>query len=152
MRVTRKINFNNHISNVKKAAFVGTFYPLHDGHAWVIKEALNDFDEVYVVVCQNPDKPIQNLDYVAGDVYKQLKARNCDFARVCILVNKGMTADYMRKLDTNTIIRGYRNKKDWAAEMALKDIYLSSNPDLQFIYYKSPRSLRKISSTEMHKK
>ncbi len=147
MRITRKINFNNNISNVKKAAFVGTFYPLHDGHAWVIKEALIDFDEIYVVVCQNPDKPAQNLDYVAGDVYKQLKARNCDFSRVCILVNKGMTADYMRKLDTNTIIRGYRNKKDWEYEMMLKNAYLSSNPNLQFVYYKSPRKLRKISNS-----
>ncbi len=147
MRITRKINFDNKITNVKKAAFPGTFYPLHDGHAWIIKEALNDFDEIYLVVCQNPNKPIENLDYVAGDVYKQLKSRNCDFSRVCILVNKGLTAEYMKKLDTNIIVRGYRNKEDWNYEMKLKDAYLSSNPNLQFIYYRSPRKLRKISSS-----
>ncbi len=151
MRITRKINFDNNISNVKKAAFVGSFSPLHDGHAWVIKEALNDFDEIYVVVCQNPSKSIENLDYVAGDIYKQLKARNCDFSRVCILVNKGLTAEYMKKLDTNIIIRGYRNKVDWKYEMDLKDIYLSQNPNLKFIYYKSPRQLRKVNSSSIKK-
>ncbi len=149
MGITRKINYSNKISNVRKAAFVGTFNPLHDGHVWIIQEALKDFDQIYVVVAQNPDKPITNLDYVAGDVYKDLKSRNCDFSRVCILVNKGLTADYMNKLDTNVIVRGYRNKEDWKYEMMLKDAYLSRNPNLQFIYYKSPRNLRKISS---HKK
>ncbi len=152
MRITRKINFSNQISNIKKAAFVGTFNPVHDGHVWIIQEALKDFDEIYIVVSQNPDKPQANLDYVAGDVYKDLKSRHCDFSRVCILVNKGLTAEYMKKLDTNTIIRGYRNKHDWKYEMQLKDAYLSLNPNLQFIYYKSPRALHKISSTDIKRK
>lgn len=152
MRITRKINYTNQVSNIKKAAFVGTFNPLHDGHVYVIEQALKDFDEIYLVVCQNPNKPISNLDYVAGDVYQELKSRNCDFSRVCILVNKGLTAEYMKKLDTNVIVRGYRNKQDWKYEMELKDIYLSANPRLQFIYYKAPRSLRKVSSSFLSKK
>ncbi len=149
MRSTRSIHYTNQISHLKKAALVGTFMPVHDGHIYLIEQALKDFDEVYVVVAQNPDKPQANLDYVAGLLYHDLKARRCDMGRICILVNKGLTAQFMKKLDTNVIVRGYRNRQDWKYEMWLKDIYLQSNPNLQFVYYKSPCRLRRVSSSNL---
>lgn len=40
---------------MKRAVIVGKFHPLHNGHSFLIQTALNECDEVHVLVCDHKD-------------------------------------------------------------------------------------------------
>lgn len=63
------------MKNKKIGAFVGKFYPPHIGHLSVIDNALDDFDEIYVVISKNEIRnneirSNQNFENIDADLIK----------------------------------------------------------------------------------
>ena len=59
---------------MKRVIYPGSFNHIHIGHQQVIDIAKKMFDEVYIVICQNPQKPpIDNLDDRMENIEKYME-------------------------------------------------------------------------------
>lgn len=151
MRRSRTTKKNHRKNNLKKAIYCGSFNPFHDGHFFVLKSGLADFHYIYLLVCQNEKKPLHNLEKSAEQTEQYLKQKKVDLKRIKILINNGLTVKYINEnLDTKTIIRGYRNIKDKIYEKKLLKKYQTMDKQINFVLYKSPKNLKKMSSKKIN--
>ncbi len=98
---------------MRKAVYPGTFDPLTYGHLDVIKRGSKIFDELIVSVGHNPLKqPVftitERMDMISTNTRKIQNARVDCF--------EGMLTEYMKKLQTNVILRGIRTVSDFDYE------------------------------------
>lgn len=132
----------------QEAIFPGSFDPFHEGHDFVIQEALkNGFKKIYVIVSWNENK---NRNLTFEESQKMIQ----DFYRlnekIVVLINKNkLTVEISRELNCFNIIRGYRDEKDLIFENELKNNYLNSEPKINFILYRSKINKR---SSQLNKK
>ncbi len=77
----------------KKAIYAGSYDPITNGHLWIIKQAVELFDEVVVAIGENPDKKytfsfedrmytlselLQTMpDASIGKLYKRIPSQLC---------------------------------------------------------------------------
>lgn len=117
--------------NMKKAMFPGSFDPLHEGHIKIIEKAIKLFDELYVVVTFNNEKPN------ASDIEKRflnVKEKLANFKDIKIVMNKDlMTGDFARENNINFIIRSARNVTDFQYELELAAGNHSVNSQLETV-------------------
>lgn len=117
--------------NMKKAMFPGSFDPLHEGHIKIIEKAIKLFDELYVVVTFNNEKPN------ASDIEKRflnVKEKLANFKDIKIVMNKDMmTGDFARENNINFIIRSARNVTDFQYELELAAGNHSVNTQLETV-------------------
>lgn len=123
------------------AIFPGSFDPWHKGHEEVLNMALKDFDKVYVVIMENPEKPTHRLEI--EDRLKKMEYLKSD--RVIVDYHKGLATEYFPIANTSVIIRGYRNQEDFEYEMEKERRYKKQNPNVIFKLYKG---ISDISSTK----
>ena len=76
-----------------KAVYPGTFDPLTNGHLDIIERAANIFDEVVVLINQNPRK--QNLFTVEERVEMIQKSINTlkNASKISVMSGKGLTVN-----------------------------------------------------------
>ena len=74
-----------------KAVYPGTFDPLTNGHLDIIERAANIFDEVVVLINQNPRK--QNLFTVEERIEMIQKSINTlkNASKISVMSGKGLT-------------------------------------------------------------
>ena len=129
---------------MKKAIYPGSFDPIHKGHINIIKKASKLFDELLVVVSNNPEKNNQNdinerLNKVISSIegLKNVKA---------ISNNKTLTSKLASSLDISFLVRSGRNDIDfkYELELAAANKHLNNNletimffPDLDDVDYSS---------------
>ncbi len=129
--------------------FPGTFYPIHEGHKFVINNAIKDgFKNIIVLISINKDKPKRNLDMIYRLVNVFLH-EYIELGIVDVVINYGYTADFLYKNNLNWIIRGYRDWKDYKYEKKLYNEYLQRNPNIMMKLYKSPKELKNIRSSKL---
>ena len=87
----------------------GSYDPVTLGHLDVIRRAAEEYDEVYVVIFNNPAK---EYTFSLGDRMRMLMLATDAFDNVLVSYSDGMVVDYMREHDIEKIIKGYRNDKD----------------------------------------
>lgn len=131
----------------RKGIFCGSFNPFHQGHLYVIKQALKEFEFLYIVICQNEVKPLQNFKKIKLNIKREL-VKNKIQNKCKILINYGMTHEFVNELDSKTIIRGYRNLKDYWYENKLRRFYQSHNNKINFILYKTNKTLKHLRSSK----
>ncbi len=132
----------------KICAFPGSFNPFHQGHMYVINQALNyGFDKVIVLVSYNENKRPYNIKKVFIEVKKILK--NINNKKIKIKLNQGLTVEYLKAKNIEYIIRGYRNYKDLQYEKNLLNQYQKDYPDLKCILFKSDKKHQDISSSKL---
>jgi len=121
----------------KIAIYPGSFNPIHEGHQQVIDIAKQMFDEVYIVICQNPQKPpIDNIDDRVENIKK---IYGNDINIICSDKMTGRLAKDMNAF----IIKGVRNMIDFQNELdqasfnrkyfGVETILIPSSPDLNYI-------------------
>ncbi|MBI3329831.1 MAG: pantetheine-phosphate adenylyltransferase, partial [Nitrospinae bacterium] len=135
----------------KAAVYPGTFDPLTNGHIDLIRRARSLFEEVFVVVSQNPEKqPVFNTKERVALVKRavgQIKG-------VHVESFSGLTVAYARKKGATSIIRGLRATSDFDYEfqMALTNRRLSKKVDTVFLmpseshFYLSSRLIKEIAA------
>lgn len=150
MRKTKHFETVN--TNDNKIAFCGSFDPIHRGHLNLIKRALKKYNFIYLIVSQNPNKKQHNWLKLGGEINDYLVQHHIKREKFKIILNKyKLTPNLMKELNTNIILRGYRNKKDYEYEIDLINSFKKYNQDLEFVLLKSRWWLRNERSSNYKK-
>lgn len=116
------------------ALYAGSFDPFTNGHLYILKEACNIFDKVYLCIADNSAKnrkisPIRT-QLAIQRVLSDEGILNCE-----VIISKDkMIADVCKELDVKYLIRGLRNTSDYLYEENIAKINKELNSDLRTIY------------------
>lgn len=100
------------------AVFPGSFNPFTIGHKSIVDRALGIFDRVVVAVGHNIDKP-------GDDTTRHIEAIRRAFrdnSRVEVTSYSGLTAEFVKRIEASSILRGVRNIADFEYERNLADV------------------------------
>ena len=136
----------------KIAIYPGSFNPIHEGHQQVIDLALQMFDEVIIIIAQNPNKgPIENLKERVDNIRK-IYAHKLDSGELSIIGSRKMTGRIAKDYGAY-IIKGVRNFIDFQNELeqasfnrtkfGVETILIPSKPELNFMSSTLMRELKK---------
>ncbi|WP_027121244.1 pantetheine-phosphate adenylyltransferase [Mycoplasma leonicaptivi] len=131
------------------AAFPGSFDPFHNGHLHILEKALKIFDEIYIVIAQNPKKDKNNFQKNVINIKNKTK----HLKNVFVLINKNeLTANFIKKYNINFLIRSLRDEKDYWYEVNLAKINKEINPNIETILFLADEEYLNISSTNIKNK
>lgn len=130
---------------MRRALYAGSFDPPTLGHLWVLEEGARLFDELVVVVGQNPQKKgawsieervatLQECCAHLGNV----EVRRFD-GRYLVRVAKELGARYL--------LRGLRNAADFAYEQTIRNVNRDLEPSVETVFLLTPRELAEVSSS-----
>lgn len=120
-----------------RALYIGSFDPFTDGHYDILKQAEEIFDEIVIVVANNPQKK------------RRIDADICAYAMQSITkhevkVSNSLTTDLMKYYKCEYLIRGLRNTTDYLYEENLIKQYKLLSPNIKVVYFRTEKD---ISST-----
>ena len=117
---------------MRTAVYPGSFDPCTNGHMDVIKRASKLFDKVVVAVLVNNSK---NPLFSVEKRVEMLKLVTGDLENVEITSFSGLLVDFMKKIDSQIIIKGIRAVSDFEYEfqMALANKKLYDQAETIFL-------------------
>ncbi len=130
---------------MKRAVYAGSFDPVTNGHLWMIREAVELFDELVVAVGVNPDK---RCTFTVDERVELLRAvtRGFDKLRVDVFENQFLV-NYAQSVGANYIVRGIRTASDYEYERTMRYINSDLQSDITTILLLPPREYAEVSST-----
>ncbi len=125
---------------MNRAVFPGSFDPITLGHVDIVNRATNLFDEIIVAVGINKEKK----HLFSNDVrIKFIKETFIKEPKIKVKKYKGLTINFCKKNNINTILRGVRNPSDFEFEKAIahtnyklsgvETVFLITNPEFSYI-------------------
>ena len=136
------------MNNNKKrmGVYPGTFSPFHTGHANILHQALNVFDEVIIARGVNPSKSHIEMDEfpIGHPVLRNAKVESF----------VGLLSDYLGTLDISGgagvfLIRGLRNGDDLQYEQNQLQFIREMYPSLLTTFFICDRNFEHISSSAL---
>lgn len=116
---------------MKRAMYPGTFDPITTGHRDVISRASNLFDEVVVVIMQNPNKkPLFSERERLNMINEVCKP----FMNVSCTIGTGLTVDFAKQIHASVLIRGIRAVMDYEVELQQATANMILNPKIETIF------------------
>jgi pantetheine-phosphate adenylyltransferase len=101
----------------RTCVYPGTFDPFHNGHLDIVKRALKIFETVVIAVAENPrKKPMFSLEERVEMIKNSLSNYE---NRVIVEGFDTLLVDFMRKHNTNIVIRGVRLFTDFEYELQI---------------------------------
>lgn len=115
-----------------RAAYTGTFDPITNGHADVIRRAARMFDELIVAVSGSTSKKSIFDHTERVELAREVLA---DVANVTVMSAEGLIVDFARKHDVGVLVRGVRGVGDYEYEkqMAVMNRHLAPEVDTVFL-------------------
>ena len=125
---------------MNRAIFPGSFDPITLGHVDVIKRGVLIFDEIIIAIgINNQKKHLFNnkvrIKFIEDTFKNENKIKVCNY--------KGLTTNFCKENNINTILRGIRNPSDFEFEKAIahanyklsriETVFLITNPEFSFI-------------------
>ncbi|MFV0254818.1 MAG: pantetheine-phosphate adenylyltransferase [Erysipelotrichaceae bacterium] len=127
-----------------KAMFPGSFDPITKGHLDIIERASKIFDEVLVVLMQNPMKEYS----FKADLRKELVERSIEhLSNVKVLIGTGLTVEFAQKHDIKVLIRGIREVMDYEYEIQQATINMLLNENIETFFMISKPEFSFLSSS-----
>ena len=117
---------------MKVAVYPGSFDPVTNGHLDIIDRSSKLFDQLYVVIMQNPNK--HNI-YSLDERVEMLKLVTKDYRNVGVMAQNGLTVNVAKDLNASFLIRGIRafSDFDYEYQIALTNQDLSENIETVFL-------------------
>ena len=117
---------------MKKAIYAGSFDPITNGHLDIIKRASSLFDELDVVIMQNPDK--ESL-FSVSDRVSLIEDSCTGLSGISVSSFDGLLVDYAHQSSVYTVIRGLRavSDFDYECQMALTNRQLCTDLESVFL-------------------
>ena len=101
---------------MKKAIFPGSFDPITNGHADIIKRGVSLFEEIIVAIGVNSEKKYMfSLEERMRFIEETFK----DEPKIRVITYTGLTIDLCKKEKAEFILRGLRNPADFEFEKAI---------------------------------
>ena len=120
-------------NNIKKTVgvYAGSFNPFHCGHADILRQSLEVFDEVIVAIGRNPLKDNDKEPFPYGNPVLK-KAKVVEF--------NNLLSDFLKNLDLTTrgeifLIRGLRNGEDLQYEQNQLQFIKGMYPSLKTVFF-----------------
>ena len=112
------------------AVYPGSFDPIHFGHIDIATRASDIFDELVAGVY---DRPAKNLLFTVEERHALAKEALADLPNVRVVPFSGLTVEFARQANAQTVVRGLRVTFDFEVEyqMALTNRQLA--PEVEFI-------------------
>jgi pantetheine-phosphate adenylyltransferase len=128
----------------KTAIYPGSFDPITNGHLDLIQRGLKIFDEIIVAIAVNPVKqPLFTIEERVDLIREVLK----DQPRVRIDHFTGLLVDFVRRQNTNVILRGLRAVSDFDYEFQLALMNRRLAPEIETIFLMTSLKWVFLSST-----
>ena len=125
---------------MRRVLFPGSFDPFTNGHLDVVKRAATLFDEVVIGVGTNKMKKYL---FSPEEKISLIEASVADLPNVTVREMSGLTIEYMKEINADTLVRGLRNETDYlyerdSAEMnhflgTVETVFLMARPEHQNI-------------------
>lgn len=129
-----------------KVLFPGSFDPIHEGHLKIIKRASEIFDDVVVLVAQNPYKEYTDIIDRCESAKKSIKKLKLDNVKVDFW--SGQIMEYFEKYYFDVVIRSIRDCDDLEWEEKIAKEYKRQNVDAEFLYFLGDVKTKKIKSSQ----
>lgn len=126
------------------AIYPGTFDPITNGHADLVKRGAQIFDELVVAIADSRRKgPLFSLDEridMATEILKPLK-------NVKVVGFDVLLAEFATKIQANVILRGLRAVSDFEYEFQLASMNRHLIPDIETMFLTPAEQFSFISSS-----
>ena len=117
---------------MKVAVYPGSFDPVTNGHLDIIDRASRLFDQLYVVIMQNPSK---NNTYSVDERVEMLKLVTKNYSNVGVMAQTGLTVNVAKELKASFLIRGIRATMDFEMELQQATANMSLAPELETVFF-----------------
>lgn len=126
------------------AVYPGTFDPIHFGHIDIATRASSIFDELVVGVY---DRPAKNLLFTIEERHALAKEALADLPNVRVVSFSGLTVEFARQANAQTVVRGLRVTFDFEVEyqMALTNRQLA--PEVESVCLMTHQAYAFLSSS-----
>ncbi|MBQ2897550.1 MAG: pantetheine-phosphate adenylyltransferase [Clostridia bacterium] len=129
---------------MKIAIYPGSFDPITNGHADIVKRAACVFDKVIVAVSVNSQKTslfsIEERIELAKTVFS-------DYENVQVDTFTGLLVDYAQKVGAKTIIKGLRAVSDFEYEFQMAHMNKKLYPEVETMFMMSNQRYSYLSSS-----
>jgi pantetheine-phosphate adenylyltransferase len=127
-----------------KAAFSGSFDPPTFGHLNIIERVAAIFDELMVVLAENPQKKglftLEERMVMVSELVKPWKNVTVESSRV-------LTVDFMRDRGIKILVRGIRGVNDFSYEFDLSLWNKTLDPDMETLFMTTDPRYALVSSS-----
>ena len=129
---------------MKVAVYPGSFDPITNGHLDIISRASKVFDKVIVGVLINPDKKgMFSIDERVDLIKRVIKP----FNNVSVQSFSGLLVNFMKKNDSNVMIRGLRSVGDFEYELQTSLMNKKLDPSVETVFMMTSLEFSFLSST-----
>lgn len=132
---------------MSRALYPGSFDPFTVGHLSILKKAVKLFDEVVIVISQNPAKKSRftfDSRLTAICMMLELEFTEPERNKIKVVPYKTLSsvpATLARAYNCQYIIRGIRNNVDYQYEEALAEFNSEVAPDIETVYFRADNSV-----------
>jgi pantetheine-phosphate adenylyltransferase len=129
---------------VALAIYPGTFDPITNGHADILRRSLKIFDRVVVALAENVRKaPLFTID----ERRKLITDALGQDARLEVDAFQGLLADYCRRRGANVVIRGLRALADFEYEFQSAHMNRRLAPEIDTLFFMTAEENFYVSSS-----
>jgi pantetheine-phosphate adenylyltransferase len=128
---------------VKKAVYPGSFDPITRGHIDIANRALKVFDELTILISQNPEK---KTFFTAEERKKLVEEIFSDEPRIMVDIATGLTVDEAEKHGASHIVRGLRALTDFEYEFQMTQTNRQMNKKIDTVFFMTSNQFSYLSS------
>lgn len=134
---------------MSKVLLAGSYDPITNGHAALVRKCAALFDEVHAVVFINAEKVCR---FSLEERKKMLALAFSDLDNVVVGAYEGMVVDYAREHGINILVRGVRGAEDVEYEMVMANNNREYAPEITTLFLPADKELSTLNSGDVRKK
>jgi pantetheine-phosphate adenylyltransferase len=128
----------------RHALYPGTFDPITNGHADLVRRASSLFDRVVVAIASNAGKAPLFAQEKRVELARQVLA---DLPNVEVMAYSELTVEFARRHQLSVILRGLRAISDFEFEFQLANMNRHLNRDIETVFLTPQEQFTFISSS-----
>jgi pantetheine-phosphate adenylyltransferase len=131
------------------ALYSGSFDPVTNGHADVMRRAAGLCDRLVMAIGVHPGKPpLFSFEERTGLINRvAAETQGMDAARISVIAFDGLLVDAARKAGATMIIRGLRDGTDLDYEMQMAGMNGAMAPGIETVFLPASPDVRHITAT-----
>ena len=131
---------------MKRVIYPGTFDPFTKGHLHIVEKARKLFDEVIVVIMDNPSKKTM---FSLEERISFIESNIIGITNVRIVSASGLSVQFAKDVQACAMIRGVRSLKDYEYEVELANVNQLLSNEIETLLFISDPSYAQISSSNV---